>query len=1681
MSSDDQPQLVPYPGLRPFTSEEDYLFFGREEQVRELIDSLQQHRFVAVVGSSGSGKSSLVRCGLLSEIQGGMMVDAGSEWEIAVMQPGGDPLANLAQSLIDSELYDDGDESLHQIMATINRSVNGLVNAVKQSDIENSTNLLLVVDQFEEIFRFHETGKDGDEKAPDFIQWLLHAVQQDEVPIYVVLTMRSDFLGDCSRFTGLAEMINDGEYLVPKLNRDQLLQAIEGPAKVAGGNVNRRLTQRLLNDVGDQADQLPVLQHALMRTWDHTTERHGASSAEMDLEDFDAIGGMENALSTHADEVLAEIQSHHEDLDTDAFACRVFKALTEKGDDNRGIRRPTSLQDLEAISAAPRDLLEEIINAFRAPGRTLLMPPARTELADETVIDISHESLMRVWQQLARWVDDESQSARIYERLADTAALWKLDKAGLYRDPDLQIAIGWMENERPNAAWASRHTGDFGLALDFLEQSDASQHAAEREAEEARERELKQAQELAESQELRAKEQAKSIKRFRLLSGVIGIVALIAIGTSIMAYFAMQTAEENENRATELLTQNNEQQRLLNVRFRADSLLKAEAFFLNDDLYGAVDVLMELHERNPEDKSIILQVAHVISHFNIWSPTGRNGQLVNPVEFFEFRGTNENRNPIRQTGIINAAGKVSIPPQGNLRGFNLEFQTTAIHAEVMTDVIIVHTEDGLIHLCNRLNDEQVTLQELFSDVESFPESIEQTAIKYHNDKIIVFDGSNCWIIDAQSDAKIQHHIQLTDESSVIDVQLTANESHACIVDSLNKYRIFEIGEATDAVRELAGNSNVIFLDWLPLQRKFIAVEDGGLIQLIDLNDPLLDLVLDGGETNQAKEFVISPDSTRLAMLTHAGTVSCINFGNGDYFFEEQTPTSIRFSKIKFDSNGVAIVGLDFERHLIAIDAENGKSLVQPSRFSLESERFEVAGPGKNQTGSLFPRVMIRGLVRDNESDVVVLQEWRLQHFKPFADDLQPDFNQLDSQIGSLTTKELKTLIANVKFNLDGTILWDPVENGAYMQFQSSDVFREINQWFFGRNGRQKSSVDDFEASRDYFKNLAADGKPMPLAQLILCTRAPDELLSAALNMESERAAAGNIAARYHQLHFMRDLLKRNDSPDFSSQLMRQMAKMDNLVEIRSVAYEDQTHEGKKIDLLDAEHIGYWDGMTHRFNIEEGSISTPVLKPSGIWPATGNQYLIWRGGIFSDFRISFDYQLMKGNSGLTIRGTSPADAEDVFGANYLHPYLQQGYQPDFVAASNNFGFSNFAGVLINDNHRSDRPTKFSQRSESALVQRSNENVLLDRRQTKTSDELSTLLNHGDDFASMTVIARGPRIDMFIGDEPLNSAFDYHPLRHLSGMLSFQSLDFNTQLQVNHIEVIPIGRDIAQTELNRGTYPILDPELNSRILFAQRQWQPLSDELNKLENSGDAGNWVDNLQRDVNLRMRKTHRSLARACMENDVETIQAIIDEVGDSDTLNQIAHSTVGEIGRGNMVPSPFMAAAFDGHTDAMALLIENGVSVEKKAGHFQFTPAFAPAISNNLAGLKFLLDHGADPNATNISQFSVLHEATKWSDPELAQALLDAGANINSQHSFGWTALQDVARVRNFLREVEGSQMFEYLKHARSERRLNVARFLVENGTDPTETYGGAKTAIEIAEEAGDLEMVNLLKSLVK
>lgn len=537
----DSKRPNPFPGLRPFRSDEHHLFFGREEQTAALLQLLRTNRFLAVVGTSGSGKSSLVRAGMIAELHGGTMTRAGSTWEVMILRPGGNPIENLARAFVEANLYDPEDpNTLPRLLATLNRSRFGLVEAMKQSDVfEPGTNLLVVVDQFEELFRFRQQGVDSEETAAAFVNLLLTASEQQETPIYVTITMRSDYLGDCSEIPGLAEAVNEGEYLIPRLLRDQKRDAIEKPIGVGAARISPLLVQRLLNDVGDDPDQLPVLQHALMRMWD-VWSVGGDPDRPIDFGDFEATGGLAAALSNHADEVYDSLPD-----DRHRSACeKIFKALTEKGSDNRGIRRPTRLARLQAIAASDKGSVLTALDAFRGSGVTFLMPGTEVVLGDRTVLDLSHESLMRGWQRLRGWVEDEAQSARIFRRLSDTARLWKDGYAGLFRDPDLQIALSWREQKQPNAEWAEQYGGDFEKAIAFLEASNAEAQAERQAKEAARQRELEQARQLAEAQQLRLEHQQRAARRLRKLIAGLAVVAVIAGLACVAALIANQRANE---------------------------------------------------------------------------------------------------------------------------------------------------------------------------------------------------------------------------------------------------------------------------------------------------------------------------------------------------------------------------------------------------------------------------------------------------------------------------------------------------------------------------------------------------------------------------------------------------------------------------------------------------------------------------------------------------------------------------------------------------------------------------------------------------------------------------------------------------------------------------------------------------------------------------------------------------------------------------------------------------------------------------------------------------------------------------------------------------------------------------------------------------------------------------------
>jgi PAS domain S-box-containing protein len=461
----------PFRGLRPFSPAEAHLFFGRDGRTEEMIGKLTRSRFLAVVGASGSGKSSLVGAGLVPAL----LREAG--WKVATLRPGGGPLGNLAAALNAPDVFgttraavEDGEIRAQFLENALRRSSRGLIQAVRQSGWRGR--LLVVIDQFEEIFRYRAARADRGDQAPAFIALLLEAAAQRELPIHVCITMRSDFFGDCSQFHGLPEAINDGQYLVPRMTRSERKAAIAGPMGVVGAEITPRLVQRLLNDIGDAtADQLPILQHALMRTFDRWQRQSPdvSDNPAMDLAHYEAIGTVEKALNQHAEQVLAGL-----DAKGQLLAEQVFRRLTLRVD-SREVRYPTRLDVLAEVTAAPLAEVASVVAAFRAAGCAFLMPPEDIELCPDSGIDISHESLVRIWRRLGEWVDREARSAQIYRRLHETAELHAEGEADFYSGPALEAAVAWYEKGEANAAWAERYGGGFERAVAFLEASVAQE------------------------------------------------------------------------------------------------------------------------------------------------------------------------------------------------------------------------------------------------------------------------------------------------------------------------------------------------------------------------------------------------------------------------------------------------------------------------------------------------------------------------------------------------------------------------------------------------------------------------------------------------------------------------------------------------------------------------------------------------------------------------------------------------------------------------------------------------------------------------------------------------------------------------------------------------------------------------------------------------------------------------------------------------------------------------------------------------------------------------------------------------------------------------------------------------------------------------------------------------------
>ncbi len=523
----------PFPGLRPFTPEESDLFFGREGHSEAVLKKLKQNRFATVIGASGSGKSSLVFCGViprLIDLEGKKI----SRWRVLTMRPGNDPLGNLIAMLAEGipvEKQKTIDRTI--IESLIRKDEKGLVNAVNKLKIIKDSKTLIIIDQFEELFRYKAAVKPGIRKGNSryFMDLLVNAVEDMSSGISVITTLRSDYIGDCAQYRGLTELINNSNYLIPHMSEADYREVIAGPVKYAGGTIETELVDLLISEIGERTDQLPVLQHALMRTWNnwHSMEM---SDKPISIANYNAIGKMSGAMSRHANEAFEELNSREQEI------CEnLFRTITEKGPDNKGVRRPTRLSTIAAIARCSEKELIKVINSFRSSGRSFIKPAEDVDLKSDTVIDISHESLMRIWDRLSEWVDKEAESKQMYLKLSEAAAMFQEGKTTLWRPPDLQLALKWRKENRPTLTWAERYNPAFERAMVYLRTSE---------------------KEYITQEENKLLAQKKRLRRSRITALVGSVAAVIAVFLMLFAFVkrgealrGFRVAEEQRKQATE--------------------------------------------------------------------------------------------------------------------------------------------------------------------------------------------------------------------------------------------------------------------------------------------------------------------------------------------------------------------------------------------------------------------------------------------------------------------------------------------------------------------------------------------------------------------------------------------------------------------------------------------------------------------------------------------------------------------------------------------------------------------------------------------------------------------------------------------------------------------------------------------------------------------------------------------------------------------------------------------------------------------------------------------------------------------------------------------------------------------------------------------------------------------------
>jgi WD40 repeat protein/basic membrane lipoprotein Med (substrate-binding protein (PBP1-ABC) superfamily) len=501
--------LCPYKGLYYFDESDADVFVGREALTAKLTERLlsltsshvaHETRFLAVVGASGSGKSSLVRAGVVPSLR---WDKSSADWQIYVITPTAHPLENLATSLTYETRSIIATTTFMDEMQKDFRSLQ--VFAKRRLQAQEKSHLLLVVDQFEELFALCRS----EEERAAYIGNLLTAASEPEGPLTILITLRADFYAHCADYVPLRETLSAQQEYIGAMNHAELRRVIEEPVRRGRWELESGLVDLLLHDVGREPGALPLLSHALFETWQR---RRGRT---MTLGGYISSGGIRAAIAETAETVFSDQFTHEQKR----IARRIFLRLTELHDENSmaDTRRRAKLRELILKPEEAEDT-HEVLTA---------LAEARLITIHEDTVEVAHEALIREWPTLCGWLEENRESLRLHRQLTDISQEW-LTKG--YSD-DLLYRGARLAQIRE---WDSVHHGEMNaLECEFLAASmeQNEREAADREAQ--RQRELEAARRLADSERRRAQEQTDSAKRLRkraiYLAGAFAVALVMAV------------------------------------------------------------------------------------------------------------------------------------------------------------------------------------------------------------------------------------------------------------------------------------------------------------------------------------------------------------------------------------------------------------------------------------------------------------------------------------------------------------------------------------------------------------------------------------------------------------------------------------------------------------------------------------------------------------------------------------------------------------------------------------------------------------------------------------------------------------------------------------------------------------------------------------------------------------------------------------------------------------------------------------------------------------------------------------------------------------------------------------------------------------------------------------------------